>query len=346
MRGGDSIGLLAVCGIDAAAQAPVVSYQQSGSRVRIEWNGVAGATAYDLVVTGTINGQITVPTTFIDVVPPAGTYTVRVRGIAPGVVGPLSAPTTIIVGGACAAPPAPTINSVTTNGNVLTLNWTAVAGTVGYRVQLSRAPDATEYQKDMAASQTSFVMGIPIAGTFYVRVVSGSACGALAISGERSFTIDGTTPISGPRTPDPAPGQLLPLPDYAHNLVMEAARRFAGPLSRACKTNNEYLFLLLQELRRFDTRWGLNWKRGDRNQGLSSDIVSYNPTALPDDGNGRVYLFDVVGAECEANTPSFNNVTAATWAAQGNPACAAGTYCTRWTLEPYIAAGFDHSRPW
>jgi hypothetical protein len=36
----------------------------------------------------------------------------------------------------------------------------------------------------------------------------------------------------------------------------------------------------------------------------------------------------------------FNDVTQATWAVRDNPLCAAGTYCVRWTLQPYLQANF------
>jgi hypothetical protein len=144
---------------------------------------------------------------------------------------------------------------------------------------------------------------------------------------------------SGGRTPDPPGNQLLPVPSYGHSVVMDMARRHPYELSRSCKTNHEWLFLLLNELRKHDTRWGLNWKRGNAGD-MSSDIISYNPTNRPDEGNGQVYIFDVVGAECEANNPTFNDVTQHTWASRGDSACGSGTYCVKWTLQPYLGAGF------
>jgi hypothetical protein len=352
--------LAAVCGLlellagTAAAQAPTVTYQFVGNRVRIEWTAIPQATAYDLLVTGSLNGQLTLPTTFVEVAAPAGTYNIQVRGVAPGVAGPYSAPVSIVVGGTpsspagCTAPAAPDV-AVSNNGTAVNVSWGAVPGSVGYRVEVSRTPGGTEFRQDMPASQTSFGGVLPMLGTFYVRVSSGSACGALASSSEKSFTVGSptpgpstpSTPTTGPRAADPPPGQLLAAPAYGLEVVRAMAARYPGQLSRACKTNHEFLFLLLQEFRRIDTRWGLNWKRGDRNQGMSSDVLAYNPTNQPDEGNGQVYLFDVIGAECERNDPTYNNVTGVTWAARGDAACGAGTYCTKWTLEPYRAAGLQ-----
>jgi hypothetical protein len=144
---------------------------------------------------------------------------------------------------------------------------------------------------------------------------------------------------NGPRTPNPPRGQRLPVPDYGLDVVLETAAMYPQELRRACKDDHRWLFHLVENLRKRDSRWGLNWKRGDQNQGMSSDVVSYNPSEDEDEGNGAVYIFDVLRAECEENTPGFSNITAATWAAAGNPLCGHDTYCVKWTLQPYLAAG-------
>jgi hypothetical protein len=144
---------------------------------------------------------------------------------------------------------------------------------------------------------------------------------------------------NGPRTPNPPPGQRLGVPDYGLEVVLQTAAQYPGELRRACKDDHRFLFHLVENLRKRDSRWGLNWKRGDKNQGMSSDVVAYNPSDEEDEGNGAVYLFDVLRAECEENTPGFSDITAGTWAATGNPLCGHDTYCTKWTLEPYLAAG-------
>lgn len=144
---------------------------------------------------------------------------------------------------------------------------------------------------------------------------------------------------NGPRTPNPPPGQRLGVPDYGLDVVLQTAAEYPNELRRACKDDHRWLFHLVENLRKRDSRWGLNWKRGDKNQGMSSDVVAYNPSDEEDEGNGAVFIFDVLGAECEENRPGFSNITAGTWAAAGNPLCGHDTYCTKWTLEPYIAAG-------
>jgi hypothetical protein len=99
-----AFGLLGLSAVDAAAQAPTVTWQQSGASLRLEWTAVAGATQYDLMVSGAVNGAVTIPTNFLVVNAPAGTYVVQVRGRNGGTVGPLSNPVTITMGGGGAAP--------------------------------------------------------------------------------------------------------------------------------------------------------------------------------------------------------------------------------------------------
>ena len=90
-----------------------------------------------------------------------------------------------------------------------------------------------------AANQTSVSQAVDLIGTFYVRVVALSACGN-ATSNEANFTI-GTTPpgpAPGPRTPNPAPGQLISRSSlgYANGIAAQVAvavsRRAAELLPR------------------------------------------------------------------------------------------------------------------
>jgi hypothetical protein len=106
------------------------------------------------------------------------------------------------------------------------------------------------------------------------------------------------------------------------------------------------LFKLVRELRKYDSRWGLNWKRGYTNTQFSTDIVTFNPGAVPDVGAQEIYLADVLSAECEGNVPVFNwqAVTQVTWQAGRDGLCA-NRYCAEWTLAPYLAAGFPATSP-
>jgi hypothetical protein len=256
--------------------------------------------------------------------------------------------------------------SISTNRPTFRVRNGRVSGTSGayYRFELATSPDPASIVAVVTTTpgsngETTMSLGdLPYGRTFYWRVHASDGTTQSEYSSVVSFTTPpppaAPTPIpgnpgiptappsvqpSGGRAADPPGNQLLPVPSYGESVVMDTARRYPGQLARACKTNHEWLFLLLNALRSHDTRWGLNWKRGNAGD-MSSDIVSYNPTNRPDEGNGQVYIFDVIGAECEQNNPTFTDQTQGTWAVRDNPACASGTYCVRWTIQPYMQAGF------
>jgi len=340
---------------EARAQAPTVSYNVAGSSVTIQWTPVPGATIYDILVSGTLSGQVQLPgaVTLVRVNAPNGTYGIQVRGRAGNQVGPLSNMALITVGGSAPAPPppscttpsAPTVTAAV-QGAAVSVSWNAVSGATGYAVQFSRTPGGTELVLNAAANQTSIVHAVNLTGTFYVRVVALSACGN-ATSNEANFTIGTATtpPASGPRTPNPPPGQLISRSslNYANGIAAQVSAQYHGDLLNSCREtggNNTFMYRLVQALRRVDTRWGMNDKRGNRGD-MSQDIVTYNPTDRPDDGESQIYLFDAIGGHCGPNPSggSLGDVTDGTWAARGNPACGT-TYCARWTIDNYRRAGF------
>jgi hypothetical protein len=341
-----ALALIALFGREASAQVPGLTASANGRSVTIDITPVPGSTGHRLAV-GTAPGAANIATvnlplsvTHIVVSAPDGAYYMRVAAMLGSAVGPFGAEISVTVSTAapppgCTPPAAPTL---TATGSSLSVNvsWTSVPGATGYQLQWSRIAGGTELVESTTATSVNKYVGA--AGTYFVRVVVITPCGN-ATSADATFTLV-NTPGAGPRTPNPPAGTLLPIPAYAAGVVQDMARRHPAELARACKTNHDWLFLLLRELRRYDTRWGLNWKRGDIRQGMSSDILAYNPTDQPDDGNGRVYIFDVIGAECEGNYPTFGDATPVTWASAGHPACGVGTFCTKWTLEPYLRAGF------
>ena len=93
--------------------------------------------------------------------------------------------------------------------------------------------------------------------------------------------------------------------------------------------NDTWLFKLVRELRKRDSRWGLNWKRKVVGS-MSHDIVNYNFGAGTDEGTTNVYSFDVILGHCGDNPGAkFENIT------DPNGAGA------MWTLKLYIAAGYQ-----
>jgi hypothetical protein len=320
----------------AAAQSPYQPYllvTATGLRVTIQWTPIAGAHGYNIQVgtaPGAANiGSVVIPSslpTHVVVDAPPGTYYLRVRAYAGSIAGPFSNEASITVGASCAPPPPPAAGAVVSGSNV-TIGWGAVPNTLAYRVEFGRTPGAVEHAQNLLPNTTSFTQHVPLAGTFYARVLAGNACG-IATSNEVAFTIAGG---SGPRTPDPPPGGRLPMPGYGPAVAQAVAAAFPGDLQNSCVEfggNNIWLFRLVQALRQYDSRWGLNWKRqvfGD----MSQDIVTYNYGAGPDEDSRNVYGIDVIVGHCGPR-PGWN------WHDVTDPNGAGA----RWTLLPYLHAGF------
>ena len=321
----------------AQAQSPYQPYLNvtaAGSTVTIQWTPVAGAQGYNIQV-GTASGasdigSINLPSliTRIVVAAPNGTYFLRVRALAGSLVGPFSNEASITVGTSCVPPAAPTASQSVT-GSTVTISWNAVSNVLGYRVEFGTAPNTTALVQNVLPTATSFTQDAGGArGTFYARVVAGNSCGT-STSNEVSFTVGGGG--SGPRTPDPPAGQRLPLPSYGPAVAQAVANAFRADLNRSCVEaggNNIWLFRLVQALRQYDSRWGLNWKRqvfGD----MSQDIVTYNYGAGPDEDTRNVYGIDVIVGHC-GPSPNWNRHDVTDPAGAG----------ARWTLLPYLAAGF------
>jgi hypothetical protein len=235
------------------------------------------------------------------------------------------------VGGGCTPLPAPTLQT-SVAGAAVSFSWPAVAGAAAYRLEVATGPTGPIVLAQVFAGNVMTVNypNAP-AGTYYARITALASCGAATPSPVVSFTVvgGGTT---GPRTPNPPPGQRLPLPNMS-SVVTAVANAYPNELRNSCRDtggNNAWLFRVVSELRRHDTRWGLNWKRGNVGD-MSQDIVDYNFGSDADEGTTNVYIIDIIGGHCGSNpSASWIDVTEAT--RQG------GTI-GRWTLQPYTAAG-------
>ncbi len=132
-------------------------------------------------------------------------------------------------------------------------------------------------------------------------------------------------PVSGAnRTPDPAPGSRLPLPNRV--AVVNAAFAARPDLvRRSCQEHGgtwEFLDYLVDKLREEDNRWGYNGKRGNSSD-PSMDVVDYHWGAGPSDGSTQVYIIDIMLGHC-GSSPS------AAWIDQTG-ATAAQRSIGRWT---------------
>src|SRR6478609_4934509 len=145
-----------------------------------------------------------------------------------------------------------------------------------------------------------------------VRAELGDAFGpwskvmAFTTAGATAAPPTGPTTGTGPRTPDPAPGVRLPLPD------MRATLANFGDASQSCPrglkyVNNPWQDKVLDAFRQVDTRWGYNGKptrTAADNSGVpvvaAGDEAAYHYSAGPDQGSPEVHLVDMLNGHCGA----------------------------------------------
>ena len=223
----------------------------------------------------------------------------------------------------------PTLNAFAT-GTVVTVQWTPVAGAAVYEVEVGGAVSGAV---TVPASPTQYALNAA-PGVYLIRVRARAGNLVGPFSNVVTVTVGGAPAPAPPpppgstgnRTPNPAPGTILPLPGYGPAVVNSLAAQFPGALRASCGSN-EWLYRLVYALRLMDTRWGLNWKRGHFGD-LSQDVVTYNFGAGPDEGNTEVYIIDVISGHCGGN-PGPN------WQDQTRATRDAGTI-GRWTLLPIL----------
>lgn len=281
---------------------------------------------------------------------PAGTYYVRAVAVnSNGNVA--SAPSNEVVvtmpaGGACD----PAISDFTAEGvgGLLSLNWTPLPG-VSNLLTASLNGGVLAAGFPLTAPNGRFNYGyvgtgpnsgfVPNLGTYDLAVTTTFACGSQT---QRTVTVNlNGAPAAGTRTADPAAGQLLPVPNYLQTVVNRVAARRPDLLRNSCVEqggNNRFMFEVVKDLRAIDNRWGVNIKRGY--QGPSQDIVTYNRSALQDEGattgptsaTRNIALFDIIGGHC-GNAPSTN------WTEVTDATINGGARAV-FTLVPYLDGGY------
>lgn len=129
----------------------------------------------------------------------------------------------------------------------------------------------------------------------------------------------GTASVAAPRAPDPAPGERLPLPDML-GVVEQVAREHPEALRHSCQPHGgswEFMDLVVSELRRHDTRWAYNAKRGNYGD-PSHDAIFYHWGPGSGERSNEGYVVDIIVGHCGDNpVPGWNDVTSPSHGACG-----------------------------
>jgi hypothetical protein len=188
----------------AVPGAPTLAHTVIGTTVTMTWSPAPGGdqpTGYSVEASLTPGGAAIVvfPTaatslTVADV--PPGTYFVRVKGVNADGAGQPSNEETVVVGGACQAPPgAPTGLVASLPGPSVTLSWLPPVGgcaPTGFELRAGFAPGQATFRLPMGTN-TSF-SGTAAPGTYFVSVVAVNANGAGPPSDEITVEIVCATP--------------------------------------------------------------------------------------------------------------------------------------------------------
>jgi hypothetical protein len=261
----------------------------------------------------------------------AGTYYLAVSAVnAGGASAEIATVVTMPAGGACDAPPAP--NLVTSNwGSFLTANWSPVPGAITYR--LNAVGPGINTAVPFGGNTTSFLYpGLPI-GVWNFGIQAQFSCGAFGAVGSSVLNMDGGSLRMEPRAPDPADFANV---SYAAGVIRDVANQFPGDVNASCKEhggNNNFLFRVIARLRTIDKRWGLNWKRANIGD-MSQDVIAFAWGTDPDEGTYKLRAWDIIGGHCGSRPGwQFSEIT--------NPMPPNYSLNARWTLLPYIQAGFQ-----
>ena len=202
--------------------------------------------------------------------------------------------------------PAVTVTSVNVTGTPT--EFTQRGATARFSAMVTLSNGTTEDRSATATwqSDNSNVATVAADGT-----VTAQGDGQATISATVS-SVRGTRGVSVSiirRTPDPAAGQRLPLPDVQGVIAQLTAARpdlFAQQCNRGLKyVRNPWLDYIVEELRKLDTRWGYNAKPNRTaadNSGVpvevAGDEITYHFGPGPDEGSFDVYPVDILIGHC------------------------------------------------
>jgi hypothetical protein len=248
----------------------------------------------------------------------AGDYWVRILAANGNVWSAPSNEVLVPIRAGCYTPGAPTNFTQIVRGTLGFLMWNpGDGGQATYTLRASYIPNDPNPPIQLPLNTPYLTLGIP-PGSYYVNVVASNACGVSVPSNELLVTAPANTPA---RTPDPAPGERLPMP-YVRDLVFQFAAEaisagFLDP-NVACPTRagsfgddtwalearktqpNAYINHIVDRLRQIDTRFGYNAKptRSWVPSIIAGDEIAYHYGSGPSEGSPDTYAIDVLGGHC------------------------------------------------
>lgn len=206
------------------------------------------------------------------------------------------------------------------------LQWTASTGlfaaaSPSYEVEVS-ADGAVVYSA--VVTGTSHEVGVDAAYnttyTWRARARQDGAVGpwsaAASFLSPNQPAVTGGLITEGFRTPDPAPGTRLPLPNEIGTVSAQFNQNY-GDWLNSCQTTQGargwvWLDKLVDTLRTKDLRWGYNGKRGNPND-PSHDVIDYHYGAGNSQFSTQVYIIDVMVGHCGSSPgPAWIDQTSVT----------------------------------
>ena len=203
-----SAGITATPGVAPLSAPTGLTGTPGSSQVSLAWNGVSGATTYNVYRSTTSGGEGTSPygsasgTTFSDYPITNGTtYYYQVAAVTANGEGALSAEAQAIPGTPLAAP---LLKAVASGGSV-SLSWGAVTGATSYNLyRYTSAAGWTLYQQGLTASPYSDTAVVN--GTAYQYQVAASNATGQGSKSNTASANPGSTPLAAPSGISVAPG--------------------------------------------------------------------------------------------------------------------------------------------
>ena len=264
------------------------------------------------------------------------TYYWRTRAVDGANTGPYSSVSSfevvppVVIDAPVAIAPSGKIN---TNKPEFKVTNGAISGTTGvvYRFEVSKTGDFSNMLAIVTAvpngsGSTTMTLGeLPYKTTYYWRVRGSDGTKESPYSNVQSFTTadppaappggGGGVPGGVPKGPGGRGPDNGPLPSYGFDVVRQVAAANPGALANSCQEHGgswQFMDMVVDTLRTYDTRWGYNGKRGDVNN-PSMDVVAYHYGPGPDQGSTEVYIIDIIGGHCGPTpSPIWNDVTGIT----------------------------------